>query len=261
MKKVLIVLTKLYMGGFSKSLINFLLCVEGRKDVSFSLLFLDDEKMELEKDIPNGVEIIRVHDPVFNTDFVDKAKLIYHKCKYVFWEKWYALFFRKEIPSKYVTEYAQTKNLIKARSLEYNFSFTKEFDTIISWEEGYCNYVLTESFPENKKFGFIHPNYKEAHFSKRVDYSSLKKLDRIITISQSCHDTLCELFPHFTDKISYIPNRLNYHNLCSQANEYEPEIDKGCFSILTVARIVDHDKAVFRIVRLARELKSSGLSF
>lgn len=261
MKKVLIILTKLYMGGFSKSLINFLLCAERRKDISFSLLFLDDEMMELEKDIPNNVEITRVHNPEFITGLVDKSNLFFHKCKYVFFEKWYSMFFREEIPSKYVTEYAQMKNLIKARSLKYDFSFTKEFDAIISWEEGYCNYVLTESIPDNKKIGFIHPNYREAHFSKRVDYNSLKKLDKIITISQSCHETLCEIFPRFEGKISYIPNRLNYRNLCTKAHEYMPEIDKDCFSMLTVARIVDHDKAVFRIVKLARELKSSGLLF
>lgn len=251
----------MYTGGFSKSLINFLLCAQSHKEVSFDILFLDDEIMELEKDLPNNVDIIRVKNELYRVNFLNRLKLFYHKCKYVFFEKFYRIIYKSNIDAKYVTEYAQFKNLIRAKSLVYDFNFTRDYDSVISWQECYCNYVLSEVIPPNYKIGFIHPNYLEAHFNKNIDKISLKKLDKIVTISKSCFYTLCEVFPEFSEKIVYIPNRLNYLNLENKSNEYNPDIDNSFFNILTVARVVDHDKAVFRIVDLSEKLHKNGFNF
>ena len=261
MKKILIVLTKLYMGGFSKSLINFLLCADKQNDVSFSLLFLDAEQMELEKDVPENIEIIRVKNPTFKVSFFDRIILLFQKYKYAFAEKYNHIVNHSTIPPEFITEYAQTKNYIKARSMQYDFGFAEKYDVVVSWEECFCNYVLTERIPAKRKIGFIHPNYLEAHFCKRIDRKSLKKLDGIITISKSCYNTLCKVFPDLSFKIHYIPNRLNYEKLVSKSQEYDAKIDPSCITLLTVARIVDHDKAVFRIVDLAKKLKEDGLRF
>lgn len=260
-KKILVILTKLYMGGFSKSLINFLLCAKNYRDISFSILMLDDEIMELEKEIPENIEIIRISGENYEISYFNKFRLFYHKCKYVFFEMYYKYLLKKEINPKYVTEYAQIKNKVKALSLMFDFEFTKKYNAVISWQECYCNYVLAEKIPSNHKIGFIHPNYIEANFNKKIDKPSFKKLDKIITISKSCYDTLCEVFPKYKNKIYYIPNRLNYDNLVNKSKEYIPEIDKSCPTMLTVARIFDYNKAVFRIVDLAKKLLDDGLTF
>ena len=259
-KNILIIMTKLYMGGFSKSLINFLLCAENYRGLSFSVLMLDDEKMELEHDIPENVEIIKVTDEKYKISYFNKFRLFYHKFKYVFFEIYYKYVLKKEINPKYVTEVAQIKNKVKGLSLIYDFEFTKNYDAVISWEECYCNYVLTEKIPSSHKIGFIHPNYVEANFNKKIDKPSLKKLDKIITISKSCYDTLCEVFPRFNNKILYIPNRLNKRYYEKLSNEYVANLNKNEFNILTVNRIDETSKAVFRIVKLMNRLKKDGIT-
>lgn len=260
-KKILIVITKMYLGGFSKSLINFLLCATNNNQFDFTLLMLETEASELDYDIPSNVKIIRINPKYTKNNLRNQLLVSYHRYKYSVLEKTSQFFCGKSVNEKYLIEYAQIKKKVKAKSLSADFSFTKGYDCIVSWEEGYCNYVLSEKIPDNFKIGFIHPNYLEANFCKKVDMSVIKKLNYIITISNSCYETLCNVFPEYKSKIVYLPNRLNRNMLYVKSQEYAPDINKEVFTISTVARVVDHDKAMFRIVELVKKLKCDGFKF
>ena len=260
-KRILILMTKLYMGGFSKSMLNFMFCMQRNKNVKVDVLFLENESTELEKDIPEEVRIIRINELQYRTWDISNIKVTYYHLKYLFYEFYYKAFRHDGVPGDRVREYSQAKLVNKAKRMMNDFSFTRDYDAVISWEEGLCNYVLVDKIPARYKVGFIHPNYLEAKFAKNIDSPYIKKMDRIITISNSCYETLKTVFPWAQEKIFYVPNRLNYQNLLKKSEEYKADVDLTVPSFLTVARVVDEDKAVFRIAELCKKLKENGFKF
>ena len=256
--KVLLVISHLYMGGFSKSLINFLHCMEQYPEAEITLLMLENQKTSLESQLPQGIEILRM-ELRYAENKQDKLFLEYHHYKYVFYEMLYKYIKRAPLPNKYVREYAQAKEWCRACRVLNDFSFASEYDCVVSWEEGFCNYVLGNQIPAKKKIGYIHPNYLEAGFSVRIDRNCLKNMDRIVTISDSCEATLKNVFPMYRDKIVCIPNRLHAKHYQSLAQTFDPCLPKDNLNLVTAARALDYHKAIYRMVPLLKRLKEGGL--
>ncbi len=257
--KVLIVLSHLYMGGFSKSLINFLHCIQRYPELKIALLMLENCPTSLESQIPDGVEVVHM-DLQYADGWKGKLSLEYQHYKYFFFEMLYGRIKKSPIPTLYVREYAQAKLRDRAHRVINDFSFLMDYDCVISWEECFCNYVMVDHMPAKHKIGYIHPNYLEGGFSAQIDRPYLKKMDRIVTISESCESTLKSVFPEFADKIVCIPNRLNRAYYQRMAAEYEPNLPHDTLNFLTVARALDSHKAVFRMVPLLKRLRTDGLA-
>lgn len=260
MKKILIMISGFYIGGFTKSLINFLNCIAKYPDISVSVLSLSPENAKIEKDIPNNILVNHINDIQLKSFDLSIVKLKLFKIKYLILEMYYKYIKKINIPNFVVREYAQAKLSCKSHCVKNDFSFVSNYDLVISWTEGYCNYVLVNKTKARKKVGFVHPNYLEAGLSKKIDRRYFMRLDRIVTISSSCCDTLKEVFPEFNNKILCIPNTLYKKYYDKLSDEYEPVLDKNTINILTVNRIDETSKAVFRIVKLMNRLKKDGIT-
>ena len=265
--KVLILISRFYMGGFTKSLINFLLCADACPELDITVLSIQKNQTEDYKNIPERFRYVAI-DELQYSDPIKKglnAKYLFNKqrirnIEYVAVE-WKSKLLRKPFPCSTAVKFMSFSEAERASRVTTDFSFASDFDVAISWEEIFCNYLLAEKIPCKHKIGYIHPNYKETCFSPQADRPYIKKFDRIVTISESCCSTLTEVFPDLKDKIVCLPNRLNLAHLYSLADEYVPDMDNKVFKIVTAARIVDSDKAVFRIVNLAGRLAEEGLDF
>lgn len=255
---ILIIISKFYIGGFSSSLLNFLHCMEKYQDIQITLLMLENEASNLEKEIPGFVNVIKLDELKYKKWNKSNINLFIANYKYVFFECIYKYFMKQPIPQKFVREFAQVKQSNKAKKLCNDFSFVDSYDVVVSWEEEFCNYVMVNHMSAKHKIGYIHPNYTEANFCKRVDNKYLKKMDRIVTISESCCSTLKAVFPQYSQKIICIPNRINHQYYFALANSEDPHMSQSEICCLTVARIVDYHKAVFRIVSLTKKLKDNG---
>lgn len=264
---ILILISSFYMGGFSKSLLNFLKCVEPYNELNVDILALEKSVTGQEKEIPKRFSYIEfdglnLKEPVkkgVNAHYLFN-KQRFRNLEYKFRE-WICSAKGKTLSQDVNKRFIQYSWIDKAHRVLNDLLFASEYDCVVSWEEGFCNYLLVDKIPCKHKIGYIHPNYKEINMSKKVDNKYIKKLDRIVTISQSCYDTLVSVFPKYRDKIIYLPNRLHIDTLNGKADEYTVNLSSDRINILTVARIVDYDKAVFRIVRLAKRLKTKGFDF
>ncbi len=264
---ILILISSFYMGGFSKSLLNFLKCVEPYNELNVDILALEKSVTGQEKEIPKRFSYIEF-DGLNLKEPVKKgvnAHYLFNKQRFRNLEyklrEWICSAKGKTLSQDVNKRFIQYSWIDKAHRVLNDLSFASEYDCVVSWEEGFCNYLLVDKIPCKHKIGYIHPNYKEINMSKKVDNKYIKKLDRIVTISQSCYDTLVGVFPKYRDKIIYLPNRLHIDTLNGMADEYTVNLSSDRINILTVARIVDYDKAVFRIVRLAKRLKTKGFDF
>lgn len=265
--KVLILISRFYMGGFTKSLINFLLCADACPELDITVLSIQKNQTDDYKNIPERFRYVAI-DELQYSDPIKKglnAKYLFNKqrirnIEYVAVE-WKSKLLRIPFPCSTAVKFMSFSEAERASRVTTDFSFADEYDVCISWEEIFCNYLLAEKIPVKHKIGYIHPNYRETYFSKTADAPYLKKFDRIVTVSQSCKNTLRDVFPRLSDRIVYIPNRLHIGHLQELSDAYDAPMNADDFNLLTVARIVDGDKAVFRIVSLAQRLVSEGFRF
>lgn len=261
MKKILILVSNLNMGGFSKSLINFLWCMEQQHpEYKISILAFNEKVASLEKQVPSTVTFHH-SNLEYEVNEKQKLQLLFCKIKYVFVEKICRFINKKEIPRCTVQEYLQSILKHKVQNIVTDFSEWSEYEIVISWEEKFCNYILASKFLNKYKVGYIHPNYLEAGFSKKIDNKYLSKLDKIITVSESCKSTLETVFPQYKEKIVCVPNRLNLSYYEKLSEEYQPMYNKNTINLLTVARVVDQARAVFRMANIVERLKMAGFDF
>ncbi len=257
---IAILISHLYLGGFTSSLLNLLKCLEDYPNIKITLVMLDNEESEYDKEIPENIQVIRIENQEYNEKFIYKILYKFRFYQYCFWELFYKKLLKKEPPKEHIVKLSQYSNKYKAKQLSNDFSFMSEFDCVVSWEEGFCNYVLAEKIPAKQKVGYVHPNYKEAGFLKTVDEKDFRKLARIVVVSQSCKETLACIFPEFVRKTVCIPNRLNLHSYENRL-DYQAEYAKGILNLVTVTRLDDSSKALFRLVRIVSRLKNDGLLF
>lgn len=264
--KILIIISSFYMGGFSKSLINFLRCAEPYLDLDITVLSMDENKKGQEKEIPsryrhielNGLEYAPTIKKGFNAQYIfniQRLRNAEYKVKTIYYR-----LIGKTIPQTLIKRFIQYDWINRANRVVTDFSFAEKYDCVISWEEGFCNYLLVDKIPSKHKIGYIHPNYKEIYMSDMVDRKYMDALDRVVAISGSCYETLRDVFPQFKDKIVYLPNRLHIETLEVMANKYMPIMDYSTIKLVTVARMVDYDKAIFRIVELMKHLRDDGIN-
>lgn len=255
------------MGGFSRSLINFLLCADKYPELDITVLTIQKNEIEDYKEIPKRFQYIAIDEleyssPVkkgVNTKYLFNIQRL-RNIEHVLTEKACKITGRP-FPYKTAVKFMSFSEAERAGRVITDFSFCKEFDVAISWEELFCNYLLVQKIPVKHKIGYIHPNYEEVGFSKAADKKYLNELDRIVTISQSCYTTLLKYYPEYNNKIICLPNRMNLSRIEKLSYEYTPEMDEKVFNMVTVCRMSNHDKAIFRIVDLSEKLVKKGFVF
>lgn len=136
------------------------------------------------------------------------------------------------------------------------------YDCVISWEEVLCNYFLSKNINAKKKIGLIHPNYKNAGFSKFIDKPFLKSLDKIILTSKANEKSFLSCFPSFQNKTSSVYNLLDTDKINSLLKIVPKDLyKKSLFDIITVCRLDNSSKALDRALLIIKKLKAENYSF
>jgi len=136
-----------------------------------------------------------------------------------------------------------------------------EFDVVITWEELYPAYLLSEAVKARRKIAWIHPDYIQCGFSPEIDKEAFAKLDRLIAVSEQGKKSMQMALPILAKKIRYIPNCVNLFDVYEKAKASADELDELHFTLMTVARLQNISKAIDRAVRIAGRLKAEGCRF
>ena len=113
----------------------------------------------------------------------------------------------------------------------------------------------------DEKIVWIHNDYVSAMHPKKYDYSHLKNMSKIVSISDSCVDILKQVFPEFADKVYCLPNLTSSTVLQKRAEEFYPqEYDKNGINILSIGRL--HDQKGFDMaIKAAKIMKEQKKGF
>lgn len=253
MRKVCIIATKLFIGGFTSSMLNFINCT--KNEIDYEILFLEPKSHQLPLHILNGIKYrevkLKKHRKILaSAYYLTKLKLLRIK-------KWFKNNY-KSTP----LDLQDITILLKSHCQNWfpNMDLS-EYDCVVSWEELLCNIFLAEKVTARYKVGYIHPDYKKAKFSRKEDFVVLAKLDRIVAISNNTKEVLCEVFPEFIDKIRYLNNPIDISKINNLSDEYEVNFDKNKINFVTVCRLDNKSKALFRLLEVIEKLNQNHNNF
>lgn len=247
MKNVLIVYSKMVVGGSTTSLLSLLNGIDYSK-YSVELQLYDNEG-ELQSQINKKVKIL----PEMKKQINFKSKVI----NYNFWRdfiKARVLSKRKKnrlINSQYMSKY-------EAEACPW---MKKQYDVAISYLEFWPMEYLARRVNAEKKIGWLHIDIKEAGLLPKVSDEVFNKLDNIVLVSKACLENMKTLYPQCTDKLKCIENILVKDTIIKFANtETSFTYDKNsCISFVSVCRIVFASKGLDRAVNAFSKLKKEGL--
>lgn len=138
----------------------------------------------------------------------------------------------------------------------------ERYDIAISYMDGVPNYYVSEKVTADRKTLWFHSEYQKQGYDSAFDQKHYGQCDAIVTISEKCRDCLLMEFSQYHDKIHVLENITSSQMLDKFSQMFYPEeyLEKNCLKILSVGRL-NHQKGFDLAIQAAKELDKSGLDF
>jgi glycosyltransferase involved in cell wall biosynthesis len=136
------------------------------------------------------------------------------------------------------------------------------FDVIIDYGGQHLLYYMVDKLEGNKKISYFHSDYAKWSYYYRADKKYLKKVDRVVVVTEVAKQSMLRYFPFLTGRISIIENIVIPSQIESQAQEpfAEKEFFEHHFVLLTVGHVCQ-EKGFDLALKAATILQSRGLDF
>lgn len=156
-----------------------------------------------------------------------------------------------------------TGNMGKARQQMYQSvmhtlpCIQEQYDTVIDYTGNYKAFILNK-VKAKKKLSWVHGDYRVFQRDKQIDENEYKKLDAIVTVSETCREVFIEAFPDTADKCFVMPNITLKSNLLKLARQdVDFDNDFTGIRILDVTRL-DPDKGLDMALDACQQLLTWG---
>lgn len=261
MKKILIVIHDMKIGGAQKSLLSFLKCLmtsEYATEYEVHLMMMHPEGSFCTQ-IPTQVKVIappaellwmssHLNAGLFRRSFSWEGLL--GEVRWILGKRLRLLAYELNNSQKM---WECWKNLIP-QNPEY-------YDVAVSYIDGTPNYYVMDKINAGKKILWFHSEYQKHGYCSQYDRSFLEKSDGIVTISEKCRGCILEVFPELSSKISVLENITVYKDLLIKSKENCSEFaDSSKLKLLTVGRLHPM-KGIDLAIEAAKQLKSRGVPF
>ena len=136
--------------------------------------------------------------------------------------------------------------------------FDEKFDLAVAFLEGASAYYVNKYVNADKKAAFIHVNYVEAGYSRKLDRDVYTGFDRIFTVSGDVRESFVSEYPECEEKTKIFENIIDKEYVLKKGGEtggFEDDFDGK--RILTIARLTAQ-KAIDISVESMRILTESG---
>ena len=135
----------------------------------------------------------------------------------------------------------------------------EEFDLAVAYLEGGSAYYVANFVKAKKKAAFIHIDYAQAGYNRKIDGDCYLKFDRIFTVSKEIQEPFLNIYPELAQRMDV------FHNILDVQRIYRLSKEPGGFpddfdgvKILTVGRL-KAQKALELSIDAMRLLKDSGV--
>ena len=250
MKKILFVIYSMKFGGAEKSLVNlFQELPESKYQVDLLLL---QKKGDFLQQIPEWVNVLdtpedieEVYAPLRKTKLRGCTKLV----------------------GTVVSRLAR-KTRKEQLAFRWKYFYGKKihripghYDVAVAYAGSENLYFIRDKVDADKKYVWIHNDYRTAGYSREDDLPYLVDMDGIVSVSNECVEVLREEFPQFSQRLHYIENITSSTATRKLAEVYAPEEYRAdAWNILSVGRL--HPQKGFDMaIEAAAILKKAGLRF
>lgn len=249
MKKIIIVIGHLRIGGVAKALIELLRNIENKYDIT---LLCFDHEGSLFSDIPQHVKILPTNHLLELTERsasqMKQAGIIYFFLRYVF------AFITKIISKKLATTIFV--HMIGKINGAYDLAISYTHPML---DSQFCNLggeVVLNCINAKKKAVFIHCDFSSYGGNTKYNRWLLRQFDKIAVVSDSVGKAVVSCIPDVKDKVITIRNCHDYDTIKKMAYDM-PVIYNQDIIFVTIARL-SKEKGITRCIPAFVELHNSG---
>lgn len=157
--------------------------------------------------------------------------------------------------------HSQLKAVSRAKTLPQPLDLS-EYDCVISCEEVQCNYLLAYGVIAKQKIGYIHPDYQNVPYNRRIDRTALSKLDYVCATSETNAATIRRAQPSLKKKVIGVPNPIEVKTILQKAEgPVDESFDQNTVNLITVCRLDNTYKALDRLLSVSEKMKQNGAEF
>lgn len=249
-KKILFIISNLETGGVSKSMTSLMNVIDRQRyDVALMITSPQGALMQL---LPEDLRIIT--NPVWQALLCSRSgftKLLRYGKPLL------ALGHLLRLALSCISKPLAARTIARLMP-----SIDEEFDTIVDFNGQHQLYYMVNKLKSRKKISFFHSDYKKWPFYYSADRKFYPLVDSIWTISETCADSLRELFPDQKGKIHVMEN-ITSMNLIDRMADTPPdngEMTDGAVKILTIGHVCD-GKGSHWAIEAASILKHRSIDF
>lgn len=259
MKKVLIVIHDMQIGGAQKSLLSFLQSFSQMPQSGEYALYLTAIKPcgAFYKEIPQNVTLRKPSGGLRFMGTPLSLQLLKHFSLRGFIGKMKWIFGKGKAP----------KELNLQQKLwhcwkKYVPEEQEEFDVAVAYMDGAPSYYVMDKVRARKKVLWVHNEYQKLGYDPQFDTPYFQACDKLITISQSCKACLVQAFPDLEDRIVLLENISGKQMIEAAANGERKTLFDGVsgLRLLSVGRL-NSQKGFDIALNTAALLKEKGIGF
>lgn len=262
MKKVLILIHDMQIGGAQKSLTSFCRCLAGApagEDYEVHLMPINP-KGEFLSQIPEQIQIIQPPTELrWLGSHVNKKLLKEHFslpaiCGQVLW------MLRRKLrlfPAK-----ANIQQALWICWKSFVPKLQESYDIAVSYMDGVPNYFVMDKVQAKKKVLWVHSEYQKQGYCADYDTNYFETCDRIVTISDNCRNCILEAFPHLGEKTHILENITSCEDVVEKSladTSLEFAGTEG-LKLLSVGRL-NPQKGFDMAIEVAKLLRDEGIAF
>ncbi len=138
----------------------------------------------------------------------------------------------------------------------------KEYDVAVGYMQGIPNWYVASKVKAKYKIGWVHNDYAKMTYDKNFDIQFFKRLDRIVSVSEQCTNSLKQYFPSLTNRIKTLLNLMSPGMIRTKAldpKESYPD-DYNLPRLLTIGGL-RKQKGFDMAIQACSRLKMKGFKF
>lgn len=237
------------IGGIQKSLINLLIAINTKYDIT---LFLFSKHGEFLDEIPENVKVIE--GGFFLSLLGISQKKAREKGIITSWIRGLFAFFSKIF-----------NNFIPISVILFFSKRLKDFDIAISYMQnsnekffyGGVNDFVLKNIVATKKMAFVHCDFANYEGNNSHNRKIYKLFDKVVCVSKSCANSFIKEVDIPFEKVAFVPNFQNFNKILNKSNIKTVDYDKDFFNIITVSRLSE-EKGLIRAIAAIENLHSKG---
>ena len=250
-KSILFVIDNMNIGGIQKNMLNLLIALQDRFDLTLCVFNAVGSYMER---IPASVRIIEPKH-AFHYLGMSNAEAKKHPLTFLCRTFYYAVmrcFGNKAM-------YRLMEKLQKPLGT-YDFAVSGMQAAVAGVFYSGANEFVLDCVHAAQKIAYIHCDFVQSGIDNPYNRTVYRRLDKILVPNRSNYEQLLAVMPELRGKVFIVNNFCNYDEVREKADTDTVVYDASGINIVTVARI-SPEKGVDRAIKVMQRLKAEGFRF